>query len=321
MAGAAGSELSRGGMTTKIDAGKIATAAGTRDDHRRRATRINPLAAIDRGARSHLVRAAAQRRCARARPGSPGQLEPARHAHRRRRRGRRAAVRQEPAARRRARGHRRFRARRRGRHRRAATAARSRAGLSPTTPTRPADRRAKSGEIEAILGYAARVGDGPSRRHGADAHARGGSRGCAEGERMLTTAERREDIDALMAEIGRGARRRAAARHRLGRAQARRADRDGRRDLGARGTRSLRPTPIDMRNGEEAQAARGLPRPADADDDAHRRDGRRRRGDRRRCPIRSARSSPNGTGRTACTSSACARRSASSASSSKAGRT
>ena len=33
MAGAAASELSRGGMRTKLDAGKIATAAGTRDDH------------------------------------------------------------------------------------------------------------------------------------------------------------------------------------------------------------------------------------------------------------------------------------------------
>ena len=51
MAGSAGSELSRGGMKTKIEAGKIATAAG--------ATMViasgrvkNPLAAIDAGARS-----------------------------------------------------------------------------------------------------------------------------------------------------------------------------------------------------------------------------------------------------------------------------
>jgi glutamate 5-kinase len=48
MAGAAASELSRGGMRTKLDAGKIATAAGaamiiTAGD------RMNPLAAIDRG--------------------------------------------------------------------------------------------------------------------------------------------------------------------------------------------------------------------------------------------------------------------------------
>ena len=54
MAGSAGSELSRGGMETKIDAAKIATAAGAamviasgRRDH--------PLAAIDAGARCHLV--------------------------------------------------------------------------------------------------------------------------------------------------------------------------------------------------------------------------------------------------------------------------
>ncbi len=51
MAGAAGSELSRGGMKTKIDAAKIATSAGTmmviasgKD--------LNPLKAIDDGARS-----------------------------------------------------------------------------------------------------------------------------------------------------------------------------------------------------------------------------------------------------------------------------
>ncbi|GHC73762.1 glutamate 5-kinase [Limoniibacter endophyticus] len=53
MAGGAASELSRGGMRTKIDAGKIATAAGsamiiTRGD------RMNPLAAIDAGERKSL---------------------------------------------------------------------------------------------------------------------------------------------------------------------------------------------------------------------------------------------------------------------------
>ena len=50
MAGAAGSELSRGGMRTKIEAGKIATAAGTHmviaSGHRK-----NPLKAIRDGAR------------------------------------------------------------------------------------------------------------------------------------------------------------------------------------------------------------------------------------------------------------------------------
>ena len=51
MAGAAGSELSRGGMKTKIEAGKIATAAGAAmviASGRRK----NPLAAIDAGERA-----------------------------------------------------------------------------------------------------------------------------------------------------------------------------------------------------------------------------------------------------------------------------
>jgi glutamate 5-kinase len=51
MAGAAGSELSRGGMKTKIEAGKIATAAGAAmviASGRRK----HPLAAIDSGARA-----------------------------------------------------------------------------------------------------------------------------------------------------------------------------------------------------------------------------------------------------------------------------
>lgn len=51
MAGAAASELSRGGMRTKLDAGKIATAAGTAMIITA-GNRLNPLAAIDRGERS-----------------------------------------------------------------------------------------------------------------------------------------------------------------------------------------------------------------------------------------------------------------------------
>ncbi len=50
MAGAAASELSRGGMRTKLDAGKIATAAGTAMIITS-GTRQNPLASIDAGAR------------------------------------------------------------------------------------------------------------------------------------------------------------------------------------------------------------------------------------------------------------------------------
>jgi len=50
MAGAAASELSRGGMRTKLDAGKIATAAGTAMIITA-GDRLNPLAAIDNGER------------------------------------------------------------------------------------------------------------------------------------------------------------------------------------------------------------------------------------------------------------------------------
>lgn len=53
MAGAAASEMSRGGMRTKLDAGKIATAAGTAMIIALGA-RDNPLAAIERGERHTL---------------------------------------------------------------------------------------------------------------------------------------------------------------------------------------------------------------------------------------------------------------------------
>lgn len=58
MAGAAASELSRGGMRTKIDAGKIATAAGTAMIITA-GTRISPLSAIDRGERATFFRPSA----------------------------------------------------------------------------------------------------------------------------------------------------------------------------------------------------------------------------------------------------------------------
>ena len=51
MAGAAASELSRGGMRTKLDAGKIATAAGTAMVIAA-GTRLSPLMAIERGERA-----------------------------------------------------------------------------------------------------------------------------------------------------------------------------------------------------------------------------------------------------------------------------
>ena len=111
MAGVCGSELSRGGMLTKIEAGKIATTAGThmviasgKIEH--------PLQAIARRRGLHLVPDAGQsgdraqkmdRRLARA----------ARRADHRCRRGERAALGQEPAAGRRDQDRGRVRARRR----------------------------------------------------------------------------------------------------------------------------------------------------------------------------------------------------------------
>lgn len=58
MAGGAASELSRGGMRTKIDAGKIATAAGTAMIITL-GNRMNPLSAIGRGERATFFRPAA----------------------------------------------------------------------------------------------------------------------------------------------------------------------------------------------------------------------------------------------------------------------
>lgn len=58
MAGAAASELSRGGMRTKLDAGKIATAAGTAMIITS-GLRQNPLAAIDAGERATYFKASA----------------------------------------------------------------------------------------------------------------------------------------------------------------------------------------------------------------------------------------------------------------------
>jgi len=58
MAGAAASELSRGGMRTKLDAGKIATAAGAAMIIAS-GTRANPLAAIDQGERFTLFKPSA----------------------------------------------------------------------------------------------------------------------------------------------------------------------------------------------------------------------------------------------------------------------
>ena len=126
MAGASGSEHARGGMLTKIEAGKIATTAGT---HMIIASGHvpHPLQAIADGARLHLVPDAGQsgdraqevdRRFARA----------ARRAHDRRRRGQGAALRQKSVAGRRGQDRGRLRARRRGGGARAGRRTRSAAG-------------------------------------------------------------------------------------------------------------------------------------------------------------------------------------------------
>jgi glutamate 5-kinase len=58
LAGPAASELSRGGMRTKLDAGKIATVAGTAMIITSGA-RLNPLSAIDRGERATIFKPSA----------------------------------------------------------------------------------------------------------------------------------------------------------------------------------------------------------------------------------------------------------------------
>ncbi len=58
MAGAAASELSRGGMRTKLDAGKIATGAGTAMIITA-GTRLSPLKAVERGERFTLFKPSA----------------------------------------------------------------------------------------------------------------------------------------------------------------------------------------------------------------------------------------------------------------------
>ncbi|MFD0916539.1 glutamate 5-kinase [Pseudahrensia aquimaris] len=74
MAGSAGSELSRGGMVTKIEAGKIATRAGTAMVITS-GTRMNPIAALEAGERATWFDAAPAHGTAR-KNWIAGQLEP-----------------------------------------------------------------------------------------------------------------------------------------------------------------------------------------------------------------------------------------------------
>ena len=75
MAGAAASELSRGGMRTKLDAGKIATAAGTAMIITSGA-RLSPLLAVERGERHTVFKANGNPSTA-YKTWIAGQLEPA----------------------------------------------------------------------------------------------------------------------------------------------------------------------------------------------------------------------------------------------------
>ena len=113
MAGASGSELSRGGMMTKIEAGKIATSAGTHmviasghPDHALSAIADARLHVVPHTGQSGHRAQKMDRRLARA----------ARRSVHRWRRGRGAAARQEPPPRRRETRRRRILARRRRRH-------------------------------------------------------------------------------------------------------------------------------------------------------------------------------------------------------------
>ncbi len=112
MAGAAASELSRGGMRTKLDAGKIATAAGTAMIIAA-GTRLHPLAAIDAGERFTWFKSS-DRPVKGYKSWIAGQLEPAGRLDDRRRRGGGADVGQVAAAGRRTRRFRPLLARRHG---------------------------------------------------------------------------------------------------------------------------------------------------------------------------------------------------------------
>jgi glutamate 5-kinase len=79
MAGGAASHLSRGGMTTKVEAGKIATQAGTAMIVAR-GTEAHPLGALRNGAKHTLFAAAESRTQARKR-WIMGTLEVAGHVH------------------------------------------------------------------------------------------------------------------------------------------------------------------------------------------------------------------------------------------------
>ena len=114
MAGGAGTELSRGGMVTKIEAGKIALASGTNMVIASGKVAPSPARACRRRALHVVAGPVRSRDRAQALDRRPARAQGRRGDRRRRREG--AALRQEPAAGRRQAGGGRLRARRRGRH-------------------------------------------------------------------------------------------------------------------------------------------------------------------------------------------------------------
>ena len=236
MAGAAASELSRGGMNTKIEAGKIATAAGTAMIIAA-GNRIESAGGDRRGARSTFFRPSPNP-VRGYKTWIAGQLEPAGRLHVDAgavgallsgktllpagvtrvsgdfSRGDTVAI-LDPDGREIARGLVAYDA---------ADAVKI-AGL-------------KSAEIDADARLCGALGDDPSRRHGAEPCRGEGSRGQRGrvGDMLTRHAKAGEDTCSADARHRRqGARRGAAARRRQRRAQARGADRHGRRHPAQRG--------------------------------------------------------------------------------------
>ena len=155
MAGAAGSELSRGGMQTKIEAARIATNAGT---HMVIASgRCRASVARDRRGRTMHVVSHRGESGDGAQEVDRGGARAEGHAHDRRRRGRRAAARQEPVAGRRRQRRRRLRARRRGDYPRARRREIGRGLCAYDAEDAQKIRGRSSADIASILGFSGRA--------------------------------------------------------------------------------------------------------------------------------------------------------------------
>ena len=155
MAGSAGTELSRGGMVTKIEAARIALASGTNMVITSGKV-LHPLRALSEGAPCTWFLAPSDPVTARKR-WIAGQLEPKGSVRDRRRRGEGAAHRQEPAAGGRQASGRRLRARRCRHHPRPGGRELGRGLIAYARGDAERIIGRKSGEIAAILGHAGRT--------------------------------------------------------------------------------------------------------------------------------------------------------------------